>query len=550
MIFQSSFYQSKRILLVDDCEPVRASIRGMLQQIGFEHITVVADAAAAMVKAELHAFDCIVADFQLGDSLDGFQLFTELNKRRLLKLNCCVALISAETIRVPVLGMIERQPDCFILKPFTYVTLEKRLARAMQQRIAFRKVYQALEQHQFEQAVELSDQLSKENPLHALHALRLKGELLLRTQQPVKATQLYQQIMDKRELSWAAMGLAIAAMQTDQMSAAEQRLIELSKQDETRSEALDWLTRLYVQLNKTSQALESSFELGRVLPRQVDVMQVQAYIYTLCGQLDDAIRCWIKISQQCRYSALDSAQHYLNPARLWLTIALQSKSLQPGLQLIKAGEFLQQLPKRFQTDENQVELVWLKARLALLQGDLTEAKQAIASFDKDQLAQCSMEAVHDLAMLQLALGNNKQHEWVLQQLEQRAVKLSLLGELQLYCCKNLATQGKLLQQKMKEQMQKGQDDYRQQAFKHAFSRLWHVFLYVPANSHVGLSLWQTIAQLPYASHLQPAVTLIFQSLQTAQLQEANQQRFITVYQRLADMYTLPELTIYSAESGG
>ncbi|MDP4537269.1 response regulator [Alkalimonas collagenimarina] len=548
MIFQSSFYQSKRILLVDDCEPVRASIRGMLQQIGFEHITVVSDASAAISKAELHSFDFIVADFQLGDGLDGFQLFSELKKRELIKLNCCVTLISAESIRMPVLGMLERQPDCFILKPFTYMTLEKRLARAVQQRMAFRKVYQAIQQRQPEQAIELSEQLVKDSPLHALHALRLKGELLLQHHQPDKATKLYQQILQKRQLSWAALGLAIASMQAGQLDEAEYSLLELSKQEDTRSEALDWLIRLYLQQNNTAQALEVSYELGRALPRQALAMQVQTYIHTLCGQVDDAIRGWTKISQQVRYSSLDSAQHYLNPARLWLTHLQQSKSLQPGQQLSKAEECLQQLPKRFQTDELQLELQWLQARIAVLQGDPVPAQQAVASATPEHLAQLPMEAVMDLAMLQLALGDTKQHELVLQQLTQARVDPSLIGALQQQYSQHAMQQGKVLRQKIKQQMQKGQDDYRQQAYNHAFSRLWQSFLYMPANMSLALSLWQTLAQLPYASSLQHAVLLIAQLLQSATLQGANQQRFVSVYQKLAVPYKLPQLNGSTANS--
>ena len=65
MIFQASFYKSKKLLLIEDCEPVRASIKGMLQQIGFDNITTVADAAQAMPMASKDSFDFILADFDL-----------------------------------------------------------------------------------------------------------------------------------------------------------------------------------------------------------------------------------------------------------------------------------------------------------------------------------------------------------------------------------------------------------------------------------------------------------------------------------------------------
>ena len=52
MIYPASFYKSKKLLLIEDCEPVRASIKGMLQQIGFEDITTVSDAVQAMPLAK------------------------------------------------------------------------------------------------------------------------------------------------------------------------------------------------------------------------------------------------------------------------------------------------------------------------------------------------------------------------------------------------------------------------------------------------------------------------------------------------------------------
>lgn len=53
MIYPASFYKSKKLLLIEDCEPVRASIKGMLQQIGFEDITTVSHIVQAMPLVKL-----------------------------------------------------------------------------------------------------------------------------------------------------------------------------------------------------------------------------------------------------------------------------------------------------------------------------------------------------------------------------------------------------------------------------------------------------------------------------------------------------------------
>ncbi|CAM5225049.1 response regulator transcription factor [Alishewanella longhuensis] len=57
---ESGFLSIKRVLLVDDCAPVRASIKGMLQQIGFKLIFQAKDAIEAYALCQQHSFDFIL----------------------------------------------------------------------------------------------------------------------------------------------------------------------------------------------------------------------------------------------------------------------------------------------------------------------------------------------------------------------------------------------------------------------------------------------------------------------------------------------------------
>ena len=106
MIFQASFYKSKKLLLIEDCEPVRASIKGMLQQTGFEDITTAADALQALALVKKQSFDFILADFDLGAGQDALQFLAELQQQALLRVGCCFLLMSAEPRRLPVLGAL------------------------------------------------------------------------------------------------------------------------------------------------------------------------------------------------------------------------------------------------------------------------------------------------------------------------------------------------------------------------------------------------------------------------------------------------------------
>ena len=82
----ASFFRCKQILIIDDCAPVRASIKAMAQQIGFESIHLARDANEAIAKAHELPFDFILCDFNLGEGKDGYQLFETLKTRQLLAL--------------------------------------------------------------------------------------------------------------------------------------------------------------------------------------------------------------------------------------------------------------------------------------------------------------------------------------------------------------------------------------------------------------------------------------------------------------------------------
>ena len=126
----ASFFSCKQILIIDDCAPVRTSIKAMAQQIGFQSIHLARDAAEAIGKCQQTPFDFILSDFNLGEGKDGYQLFETLKAQQLLAPLSCFIMISAENQRQTVHGMIELQPDDYLLKPFTYQQLEQRFISA------------------------------------------------------------------------------------------------------------------------------------------------------------------------------------------------------------------------------------------------------------------------------------------------------------------------------------------------------------------------------------------------------------------------------------
>jgi CheY-like chemotaxis protein len=134
----TSFFRSKHVLIVEDCAPVRTTIKHMLQTIGFEAIHVAKNSNEALKKCSEFPFDYILCDFNLGDCKDGYQLFEALKKQKLLSALCCFIIISAEAQRKIIHGVIELQPDDYILKPFNYPGLSDRIIKATKAKLALR----------------------------------------------------------------------------------------------------------------------------------------------------------------------------------------------------------------------------------------------------------------------------------------------------------------------------------------------------------------------------------------------------------------------------
>ncbi len=173
-----------------------------------ELIYLAKDAGEAMQKCIEMPFDFILCDFNLGDCKDGYQLFEALKKQQLLAPLCCFIVISAEAQSQIVHGVIELQPDDYLLKPFTAPALEERICRAIRHRIELRKVFFRLFEQDHAEATRECDLVIRSKPDYALQAMRLKGELLLKLGQYDKAEVFYQKVLQQKNYSWARLGHA------------------------------------------------------------------------------------------------------------------------------------------------------------------------------------------------------------------------------------------------------------------------------------------------------------------------------------------------------
>ena len=536
MIFQTSFYKSKKLLLIEDCEPVRASIKGMLQQIGFEDITTVSDAVQAMLLLKTDDVDFILADFDLGPGQDALQLFAQLCQQARLPVGCCFILMSAEPRILPVLGILNGAPDGFILKPFSYLELEKRLAKAWNNRSKLRKVYQALRQQDYGQAQLALDQLINAVNATSLQALRIMAEVLLAQHNYAAALKLYEQVTQQRDFSWAQLGKAVAKLQLADYQDAETELLQLLEQDDIRPEALQWLACVYMRQGEFDTAAKQLADLLRLQSSHIVAHCTNATLLLLRNQYDAAIKYWQKLIQQYRFSGFDCADYYFSLCRLLLEQAQRAGLTESAALLKKATDALASMPQKLSNEQTEAAQAVLRARISLLQGNIADAKQQSGLLSALTDA-TEPELLLDYARLTFALGDVKTADACLARLKDfEPISSDLTG-----CCQRLTAQF-LLQQELQLREQIPQWNQQGMALaqggnaEQALLLLRQAFMYMPCNAALVLNMLQALTQLPPSKSLLPLAKAALTALEFSNKTAANQQRLAQLLPALPELY--------------
>jgi len=534
------FYKSKKVLIVDDCDPVRASIKGMLQKIGFDHIAQAPDANTAIANCTEILYDFILSDFNLGEGKDGYQLFEALKHLRLLKPGCCFIIISAESHRQIVHGVIELQPDSYLLKPFSFVQLEKRLMRAFEIKQTLNKVYQEISEDLFIEAANSCELVVKNDPEYAVFALRLRGELLLKIEHYQAAEQLYVSILNRREYAWAKLGLAIARFCQQRWLEAEFELRELSKMDETRVEALDWLSRLFLKRQLYKDAYDTLNEVTKLSPKNYKRQKALANLANINGLKEDAVKIYARLQMAARYSIYDTPDNFLNYARAILEQTKEANKLEQTRHFKKIDEILANIGKRFSLESYLHEELAVRARVAVLRGNIDEARELLNKSDAAQSSKpLTAEACLDKAKAYFEAGNLSRSDEFMQQLDEMAEYDDLLANTLTVLIQSEHKAHDNLREEIKTLNNDGLDAYQNGYYGRALEFFNKAFDYMPYNPSLALNLLQTISKIGgVTKDTAKLARRCVEILEQSELNEGNTKRFAAVMKELNSLLQL------------
>lgn len=410
MALPSNFFSTQSVLVVDDIDTIRSAVKGMLQMLGCKEISIASNGDRAIELCEATFFDFILCDFNLGKGKDGYQLFEELKLRELMKPSTVFILISAETALQVVHGLVELQPDDYLLKPFSYKKLEERLVRAMEKRKVLGGIYDCLAVKDYKKALYECGKAGKGNYKYNLPIMRLKGEVLLNLHQPQSAFDLYDSVLEFRDFSWAKLGKAIAYYHLQDYSHSAKMLNELCEFPETRIEALNWLSSIYAQRECYSQAKEVLVESVKLSPKNIPRQRALANLSLLEGDWDIATRCFKTVLENTRFSVHEHINHHFNYIHCLLDKAQTSSELQQAKVFSQSQAILKSASLRFDKDSfYELEKV-VFARIMVMKKLLNSASESLQNCNVDIIISCGKDSGLALAKAWFELGDYDKHD--------------------------------------------------------------------------------------------------------------------------------------------
>ncbi|MFN7836271.1 MAG: response regulator [Burkholderiaceae bacterium] len=249
-------------LIVDGALASRRALQEQLSQLGAASIRYACSTLEVARALEAANVDLIICEYQLDDHRTGQQLLEELQLDNRLPWSTSFIMITGERKYTSVLGVMEFEPDDYLIKPFTSSQLAERVIRLFVKKNALYPVSRAHGTGEFKQALALCDQTQRKHPAHGseIFKLRIKSHMALGENDQAELL-LHQAIAD-RPAPWMNMALARVQTKRSNFISAEKELRQLVTEKPEFTAARDLLADVLWELNRPDESLEILEQIG------------------------------------------------------------------------------------------------------------------------------------------------------------------------------------------------------------------------------------------------------------------------------------------------
>ena len=308
----------KRVLLVDRHPAARDALRMMLSALGIVSVTGAGTSAEVLRQVKATTFDIILSDYLLDDGRDGQQLLEELRQQHLIPLGTVFMVVTGERAYQNVVSVAELAPDDYLIKPFTADQLQARLLKAIYKKDFFGPVYRKLDEGAYVGALNACDQLLANRSPFELDVLRLKGEVLNVLGRHTEAEEIYREVLARKSVPWARMGLAVALRGRKDLDEAASLARAVVDEIPEYLSAYDFLAGVHEEMDRLDEAQSILLQAAGISPKNAARQRMVGDVAVRNGDLDTAEKAYGKVLERHRGSSLKQIDDYANLSRVML----------------------------------------------------------------------------------------------------------------------------------------------------------------------------------------------------------------------------------------
>lgn len=208
--FNNIFSPDSKVLIVDDCAIYRTATKGMLLKLGFRtsQVLIAVDAPSAITLTIEHEFDLVLCDYNLNHQVNGQQLIDTLKSRKLLKADCAIIVITADSSAASVRRFAELGCDGYLVKPLNFNTFRERLPKLCEKKRKLSVIHLLLAKNAFEKAIIASVKLRKVHAKLSDYIRYLQSQGFIGLNKLSEAEHILKTLLSTGEVSAASLLLA------------------------------------------------------------------------------------------------------------------------------------------------------------------------------------------------------------------------------------------------------------------------------------------------------------------------------------------------------
>jgi CheY-like chemotaxis protein len=328
-------YRDKTILIVDDQKSFHVMLKTMLTNQGAKNINFAETADQAVRVANRAQYDIYLIDYNLGSGKNGVQLLDYLKKNQLIPKHALCFIITGDNTKGMVLTAIEKEPDDYLMKPFSQVQLSNRLSAATRRKLIFQDIFQSLEDKNYTLAIEQClEKIDKESRNRGL-CKNLLADIYIQIGDYEAAETILKPLIDIRPLARPSINLGKSYFLQEKFSDAIVVLARLIQYSPLQMEAYRWLARAYKSNGQLERALNVLTQAASTTNHSIERHQEVVLLANEMKEYQIMLNSYAAILQLNRHSFYPDPCHLANYIRSIIEFAKEEKDLNERKRILK-----------------------------------------------------------------------------------------------------------------------------------------------------------------------------------------------------------------------